>query len=257
MRTSSCISSIVRVGDASSVLRRAGAAGLGDIAAAEVCVNGVLGGLLPLAVAVAISPVPIIAAILMLLSPKAGATSIGFLVGWVVGIVVATVVFVLLAGSIDQDDSSTATGWVKVVLGVLLLLLARKQWRGRPAPGETASVPGWMKAIDSLTFLRASGLGFALSAINPKNLMMCIAAGAEIGAAALTGSGTTVAVVVFTVIAASTVAVPVIGYVVARERLAGPLDELKVWLEANNATVMAVLLLVIGVVVLGKGIAAL
>jgi hypothetical protein len=41
---------------------------------------------------------------------------------------------------------------------------------------------------------------------------------------------------------------------VGSERLAGPLDRLRAWLVNNNATIMAVLLLVIGVAVIGKGI---
>ena len=40
--------------------------------------NAVIGDLLPLAVGVAISPIPIIAAILMLLAAKAGGASMGF-----------------------------------------------------------------------------------------------------------------------------------------------------------------------------------
>ena len=87
----------------------------------------VIGDLLPLAVGVAISPIPIIAVILMLLAPKAGGTSAGFLVGWVVGIVVATTLFLLLAGTLDLGSSgepSAAASWVKLVLGALLLLLA-------------------------------------------------------------------------------------------------------------------------------------
>lgn len=220
--------------------------------------NQVIGELLPLAVAVAISPVPIIAAILMLLSPKAGSTSSGLLLGWVAGIVIATLVFVLLAGALDGTSSdSSVIGWVKIALGVLLLLLALRQWRSRPKPGVDAPLPGWMRAIDSMTFGKAAGLGFLLSAVNPKNLMMCVAAGADIGAASLSGGQATVAVAVFTVIAASTVAIPVVGYAVARDRLAAPLGELKTWLEVHNAAVMTVLLAVIGAVLIGKGIAAL
>ena len=63
-----------------------------------------------------------------------------------------------------------------------------------------------------------------------------------------------VVILVFTLIAASSVAVPVIAYLVASARMAGPLESLRAWLVHNNATVMAVLLLVIGVVVIGKGI---
>src|SRR4051812_33922572 len=113
--------------------------------------NQVIGALLPLAIGVAISPIPIVAAILMLLSPRAGSTSLGFLGGWLSGILVATVLFVILATTADlgsSDDPSTASSWIKIILGILLLLLALKQWGSRPAPGESAALPTWMQAID-------------------------------------------------------------------------------------------------------------
>jgi threonine/homoserine/homoserine lactone efflux protein len=223
--------------------------------------NAVIGDLLPLAVGVAVSPVPIIATILMLLAPKASGTSIGFLLGWVVGIVGATTLFTAIASTAGLDDgssdSSSASAWIKIGLGVLLLVFAVRQWRHRPKPGEDAPLPKWMAAIDSFTLPKALGLGFLLSAINPKNLLMCVAAGTAVGGAGLDTGEVVVAIVVFTVIAASTVALPVIGFLVARERLRHPLDELRTWLQANNVAVMSVLLLVIGVVLLGKGIGAL
>lgn len=214
--------------------------------------NAVIGDILPLALGVAISPIPIIAAILMLFSPRAGGTSSGFLVGWILGIVVVTALFTALSGSLTTGgDSSSGVSWTKIVLGVLLLLVGLRQWRGRNGPKAT---PKWMAAIDDFTPVKALGLGFLLSAVNPKNLLMGAAAGVAIGSAGLSVGGEAVAIAVFTVIAASTVAVPVIAYLFAKQKMRGPLDALKAWLEANNATVMAVLLLVIGVVLIGKGI---
>ncbi|WP_029432252.1 GAP family protein [Blastococcus sp. URHD0036] len=220
----------------------------------------VVGELLPLAVGVAISPVPIIAVILMLLAPKAGGTSAGFAVGWVLGIAGATTVFLLLAGTLDQGsdaEPSTTVSWIKLVLGVLLLVLAVGQWRGRPAPGEEPAMPSWMSAIDRFTAVKALGLGILLSAVNPKNLLMCVAAGTTIGGAGLSGGQDVWSVVVFTVLAASTVAIPVVGYAVARTRMAGPLEHLRGWLTTHSAAVMATLLLVIGVLLLGKGLGGL
>jgi threonine/homoserine/homoserine lactone efflux protein len=223
-------------------------------------VGSVIGDLLPLGLGVAISPIPIIAVILMLLSRRAARTSTGFLAGWVTGIVVVTVVVLLLvgqAGNTSAGKPSTVSSVLKLVFGVLLLVLAVRQWRERPKPGEAAELPKWMSTIDSFTFGKALGLGFVLSGVNPKNLLMCLGAGTTIGAAHLSGGEDVVAVVVFTLIAASTVAVPVIGYPTARSKMAGALDSLRDWLTQNNATVMAVLLLVIGVVLLGKGIGGL
>ncbi len=221
----------------------------------------VVGELLPLAVGIAISPVPIIAVILMLLAPRAGGTSFGFLVGWVTGIAVAVVVVLLLAsgvtGDSSGDDPTAVSSWSRVVVGVLLVLLAFRQWRDRPKNGQAPSLPRWLEAIDKVTPVKAVGLGFLLSAVNPKNLAMAIAAGVAVGSADLTGGQQAVAVVLFVVIAASTVAIPVIAYAVAPDRMRRPLDSLKAWLEVNNSTVMAVLLLVIGTVVFGKGLGGL
>jgi threonine/homoserine/homoserine lactone efflux protein len=216
-----------------------------------------IGDILPLAVGIAISPVPIIAAILMLLSPQAKATSVGFLFGWLAGIIAAIVLFTLLSSVLPQRDSgpSPIAAVIKIVLGVLLLFLAIKQWRGRPAEGEQPELPKWMSAIDSMTAAKGLGLGFLLSAVNPKNLLLAIAAGLLIGGANLSIADSAVIIVVFVLIASSTVLVPVVSYLIASDRLAVPLDRLREWLVENNATIMAILLLVIGVTVIGKAIA--
>ena len=93
--------------------------------------------------------------------------------------------------------------------------------------------------------------------MNPKNVLMAVAAGLAIGEAHLSVGGNVVAIVIYTALAASTVAIPVIAYLAAKEKMRGPLDNMKAWLQDNNATVMAVLMLVIGVVLIGKGISGL
>jgi len=219
--------------------------------------GSVIGDILPFALGVAISPVPIIAAILMLLSPRARVTGTGFLLGWVVGIIVAVTLFTLLSSVLPtdgEDASQPIKGLVQVVLGALLLLLAVRQWRGRPKAGEEPALPKWMQAIDTITFPKALGLGFLLSAVNPKNLLLAASAGVTIGAAALDGGSAAIAIAVFTLVAASTVLVPVVGYLVAAEKLRGRLDALRGWLARENAVIMTVLLLVLGVMVIGKGI---
>ncbi|MFI0484140.1 GAP family protein [Actinomadura sp. 9N215] len=221
----------------------------------------VIGQLLPLAVGVAISPIPIIAVILMLLAPRARTTGPGFLAGWAAGIVIATTVLVLIANAIGMNGSAgepkTPVSWIELLLGVLLLTLAARQWTSRQGDHADAGTPAWMRAVDELTPARAASFGLLLSAVNPKNLIMCVAAGIAISQGDMSVGGEVVAVAVFTVIAACTVAVPVAVYAADAERVRGPLDALKAWLERNSTTVMFMLLLVIGVVLLGKGIGGL
>ena len=220
--------------------------------------GSVIGAILPLAIGIAISPIPIIAAILMLLSPKAKGTSVGFLLGWIVGILVAVTAFTLLSSVLpgSSDESKPTQGVVQIVLGAALLFLALRQWRSRPKPGEEPALPKWMSAIDTMNAGKGFGLGFLLAAVNPKNLLLGAGAGVTIGSAGLPAGSIAVVIGVFTVIAAASVAIPVIAYLVASKRMSGPLESLRGWLVHNNATVMAVLLLVIGFVLIGKGIAA-
>ncbi len=214
--------------------------------------NGAIGDILPLALGVAISPIPVVAAILMLFSAHAGSTSTGFLIGWLAGIIVGVTLFTVLAGSLTSNtDSSGGVSWTKVGLGALLLMVGLRQWRGRH---DKHGPPKWMGAIDRMGFAQALGLGFLLSAVNPKNLIMLVAAGVAIGAAGLSVGQDVVVIAIYTVIAACTVAIPVIAYAIAKDKMRVPLDTAKTWLEENNATVMAVLILVIGVVLIGKGI---
>jgi threonine/homoserine/homoserine lactone efflux protein len=219
--------------------------------------NLVIGEILPLAVGIAISPITIIAVILMLLSPRAKGSSVGFMIGWLAGIAVAIALFSLLSSVIPLETGgrSPVAGVIKIVLGVLLLALAIKQWRARPAKGDQASLPKWMSAIDSMPAVKALWLGFLLAAVNPKNLLLAIAAGVIVGGAGLTVGQMTAVIIIFVLLAASTVLVPVVGYLIASARLAGPLDKLRQWLVDNNTVIMAVLLLVLGVAMIGKGFA--
>ncbi|MFJ2667067.1 GAP family protein [Nocardia fluminea] len=217
--------------------------------------GSVIGGLLPLAVGVAISPIPIIAAILMILSKNAGGAAKGFAVGWVAGILVVTGVMTLLAGTLGGTDSEPSTGAsiVKIILGVALVVLAVIQWQER----SQTEVPGWMKAIDTLTPVKALGLGALLSGVNPKNLLLCVSAGVAIGAGGLSAGGDVIAIVVFTLLASVTVLAVVLGYMLAAGKLGPMLDSLRQWLQLNNHAVMAIVLLIMGAVVVGKGIGGL
>ena len=217
--------------------------------------GSVIGEILPLAVGIAISPIPIIAVILMLLSPHATGTSVGFMIGWIAGVVVAIVLFTLLSSVIPKGTGcpSPIGAVIKIIVGALLLFLALKQWRAS-GKGRTTHYAE-MDVGDRHDDRRQSHRSWALVVSSEsKELLLAVSAGLIVGGAGLTFSQTSVVIIIFVLLAACTVIIPVIGYLIASARLAGPLDKLREWLVENNATIMAVLLLVIGVAVIGKGI---
>lgn len=215
-----------------------------------------IGDLLPSAVGVALSPLPIVAVILMLGTPKARSNGPAFAIGWIVGlVVVSTIVLVVASGADDPDSSaSTTVNWVRLGLGVLLLVLAAKQWRGRPRHGEAPVMPKWMSTIDSFTPGKSLVLGAALSGINPKNLVLTMAAAATIAQAGLSGSDSAVAVAVFVVIGSLTVAGPVVLYLVATDKAKAPLASLKDFMSDHNAVIMMVVFLILGAKLIGSAI---
>lgn len=218
----------------------------------------VLGEILPFAVTIAISPVPIIAIILMLMSPRPKPLGLAFLAGWIMGIAVAVGVFALLAGVIPEKAESLepqpVLGSIQLLLGLGLGAVAIKQWRSRPKPGEVAKLPAWMAAIDTMKPPAALGLAALLAAVNPKNLLVAAAAGVAVGHSVLAAGAQLTVVLVFILVAALSVLAPVVVYLVAPAKAATILDGIRVWLTANNATIMVVVLVVLGFQLVGEGI---
>jgi hypothetical protein len=219
-----------------------------------------IGTILPLAIGVAISPLTIIAVILMLFSARARQNGPAFLAGWVLALtVVGAIVLVLAeAGRVGSDGSSSNLAAVlKALLGVLFLLLAARQWRSRPAEGEQAPMPTWMAAIDSFTTGRSFGLAALLAGVNPKNLALTVGAGVAIAQSEATGASAVVVLIVYVVVASLSVGIPVVYYLAAGEGAKRTLDGWKAWLLAHNSAIMTVLFMVLGFVLIGQGIAAL
>jgi len=212
---------------------------------------------LTFAVGVAISPVPIIAVTLMLFSQRARVNGLMFLLGWVVALAVISGAAYAAADQANAaTDSTTADtiAWGRILFGVLLLLLAARNWRTRPAPGTEPEMPKWMAGIDTLKPGKALGLGLLLAGVNPKNLMLAAAAGAGLAALGLSTANAIGSLIVFVVIASLTIGGPVVYYLVGGDSAKGQLDEMKNWLALHNNAVMAVLFLVFGAKLIADGL---
>jgi threonine/homoserine/homoserine lactone efflux protein len=219
-----------------------------------------IGDILPMAIGVAISPIPVIAVVLMLGTPQARANGPAFAAGWLAGLtIVGAIVLLLASGNAAEDDGSPA-GWTSgltLAIGVLFLLMAARIWRGRPAPGQEAEMPKWMQALDTFTAGKSLGAGFLLSAVNPKNLALTLAAAAAIAQTGISGGEEAVALGVFVLLGSVTILAPVVIYFAMGTRAKDILDGLKAWMAAHNAAIMTVLLLVLGAKLIGDAITGL
>lgn len=216
-----------------------------------------IGQVLPLAVGVALSPLPIVAVVLMLVTPRGRANGIAFVAGWIVGLAVVGAVVLVVAGKAGPSDDGSPATWVsvlKLVLGVALAGVGIRQFRGRPRGDAHPETPKWMRALDTFTPAKAAGAGALLSGANPKNLLLAVAASASIAQAAGTTADEVVAYAVFVLVATLGVAAPVAIALALGDRARRVLDELQAWMSANNAVIMAVLLLVIGAKLVGDAL---
>jgi hypothetical protein len=218
-----------------------------------------IGDILPLAIGIAISPIPIIAIILMLMTPKARQNGLAFLGGWLLGLAIVGAIVLIVSnvmGIATLNGPSKTAAILRLVLGVVLLYLAYRSWTHRHA-GSEHHMPSWMRSLDHFTPGRAIAVGALLSGVNPKNLILNITAATDIAQFALPGFQQAVVLIVLILVGSLGVIAPVAVYYAMGEKSEAVLDGWREWLVANNATIMFVLLLVFGVVLFGKGIAGL
>jgi threonine/homoserine/homoserine lactone efflux protein len=220
-------------------------------------VGQAVGNVLPLAVAVAVFPVPVIAAVLVLGSDRGTAKGLAFVLAWCVGLAAVGAIALVLVGVADGSEAGEPATWVDVLLlglGLLLLALAVKQWRGRPSAAEETPMPGWMRTIGDFTTAKAGGAGFALSALNPKNVLLTVAAAAEIAEFGLPAGQQVAVLLVFVLLASGGVLTPLLLSLALGDRSRELLDGLRGWMARHNAVVMAVLFLLIGAKLIGDAI---
>jgi Sap, sulfolipid-1-addressing protein len=216
----------------------------------------VLTKLIPLGLVIALSPITVIPAVLVLHAPRPRPAGLAFLAGWVLGLAALTAVFVGasdLLGDLHQAPPRWAS-WLRVVLGSALIAFGVFSWLTRHRHTKT---PGWLRSFSQLTPVRAGVTGAVLVVLRPEVLILCAAAGLAIGTGRLSVAAALIDGAVFVIVSASTVAIPILGYVGAGDRLDDALERLKDWMEENHGAMMAVILVVIGLIVLYNGIHAL
>lgn len=218
---------------------------------------GVIGETLPLAIAIAFSPLGIAAVVVMLLSSYPRATSIGFVLGWASGIALVGIAGYLLAGLVPpaDNDSRLVGPLTLIVLGALSIGFAARQWRSRP--DDDLDLPGWMTRIDALSAVRSFGLGAVLAATKPKNIILAFGSGVAASTAGVTGAQALVVLGVFLGAASISLGAPVVAFLVAGDRINPGLERLRDWMIRHNSAMLGVILLFVGVLLVGLGIRSL
>ena len=235
---------------------------MGDLVTGEGGRSGTmweaLGGLLPIAVAVAVSSVPITVTVLILLSPNRNRAALPFLVGWVTGVVAVIVLSALGASVLPEPPRrgpDIVTGVLQIMIGTALVVLGVVGLR-RGSRTERTGLPRWLSAVDSFGALVSFAVAVLLN-FRPKGLLLGMAAGLALHAASVRAGEDAVLIAIYTVIATSTVVVPIAASLIAPRWMEPKLIASRDWLAHNGSILTSSMMFMIGVVILGTGIAEL
>ena len=216
--------------------------------------------MLPAAIAIAAVPTGPVVAILMLSSPRGRLNGPLFALGWVVALAAIAVVVALVASGLGTSDDDAPSTWLSVLLlalGALLLVLAARRWSARPRAGDPPKPrPGWMQALDRATPIKAFVTGATLAGVNPKNIVLIIAAEAAIAQTEISTSEQVVVLALFVVLSSLGAVAPVVFSLAFGEGARTLLARFNDWMVANTNAILAVVLLVFGVILILDAISA-
>lgn len=213
-----------------------------------------LGALLPIAVALAFSSVPLTVTILILLSPNRGRSAFPFLVGWVIGVAAVIILSAVGAAALSkplQRRPDTAFVVLEIMIGTALMVLAAIYLRRRPQ--TSTGLPRWLAAVDSFGPLVSFGIAVVLS-FRPKGLLLGVAGGLALSAASVKADEAVLLIIIYTAIATSTVVIPIVGSFAAPQKMEPRLVSARDWLAGNGRVLTSLMMFMIGVVILGSGL---
>jgi uncharacterized membrane protein YidH (DUF202 family) len=215
--------------------------------------------MLPFAVGIAISPVPIITVILMLFTPRPRSNGAGFILGWFLGIGIPALVVFMVDRVINQGDVATPPSRMalnlRIAVGVILILVAAWNWMHRNKQDVENKKPLLMRVVDSITPWKAIVLGFLFADVtNPKNLALTVAGCMAITAGHLSAVGNAIVLTLFTGMASLGVALPVLLFLSGGDAAKLTVEQWRQWLMKHKKGVMALLFLVFGIALLVRGV---
>jgi hypothetical protein len=207
---------------------------------------------LPIALGIVVATLPVLAVPLILITRREIGILLTFMAGYAGGLLAVGGVVISFADLATPNESDPARWivWLRILLGLTLLVLAWRKWRGRAAPGEAEDVPGWMKSIDTIDTWRAALLGFALVALNPKNVVLVASGGLAIAQATPVPLVQAGALLVFAAVSGIGIAMPYLMWITMGEAAIAPLDRLKAAMARNNRLIVTAILAVLGLVVI-------
>jgi hypothetical protein len=210
---------------------------------------------LPMALGLALSPFPVIAIIIILMTPKAKINALAFLLGWIAGIYLVGLLIFLMPGlETKQGNPTTFSGIIKVLAGLSLLIFAFRSWLKRPKAGDEIKTPKLFLTLDKFSIWQSLLTGFLFSAANVKNMAFSATGAARIDYSLVNDNSIYTALLIFAIMGSLTLVFPIGIYLLIGDKIEPTFIQWKTWLIKNNAILLIILLGSIGLMLLKSGV---
>lgn len=214
------------------------------------------GDVLPIALGIAASPWPIIALMILLMTPKSLSNSYAFLLGWFIGLIGVGVAVLHIPGlSDDSGGPSRLMGWIRLSLGAIFLIFSLLLLKDKVYNKNRPDIPKWIEKVDSYGFFQALVIGFILSGLNFKNASMVATGAATIGSSGIAYEKQLIILLLFCLISSLGVLLPHAIFVLFRKNAEVIYGKIKFWLLKNRVLILLLVLVIFGGISLYKGIA--
>ena len=190
-----------------------------------------IASLLVPALAIAVNPVPVIAAVTLLASDhgkRNAAVFLGTLVAVMLAVGVLTI-FVFAKSSSAQDSTGKGMAALQLLFGIVFLVTFVVQWRNKQPDGDV--------------------LGLALT-----NYALLTAGTTAIRKSGLSATNEAIALIFFVVLSVSTVIAPLVIYLVSPAWAEDKLGRLKAWLTKHSRVILMVVFGLMGFLFTALGI---
>lgn len=200
------------------------------------------------ALAIALSPIPVVIALMLLVhNDRPRASSIAYLLGRTTALTTSAVA-ITGASSLYAGARGQLPQWVDFLaaaIGIVLILLGIRTWRQHSS--ATAN-PRWHRHVGGLRPTASAAIGALPPLVNPKVMAASVAAGTQITTLTST-TAAAAALACYVAVATSTIAAPIVIYLLAGSRIDAKLEGLRGWIADRHTEVTAVTLIVIGIAV--------
>ncbi len=221
------------------------------------------GTILLLCLATAASPTLFAAVLVMLVSANAKRLMFGYLIGAYISTIGLglVIVFALPDSSTVNTSQNSVAPAVDLALGLLALLVAlvvgsgpheraeqRRERRKRAE--EKKGPPRWRRALDKGSPRASFAVGVVLSLPGASYLAaLDLIHKQDLGTAAQVA-----AVIAYCLVALFLIEIPLLGYVFAPDRTVKTVERFKAWITSDSRRIATIAALVIGVVLLVRGV---